>query len=176
MKGISFKENIFIIVMSLLCIACFPLNPLVLTGVLEPAHNPALNILGWIAWAVGMVLILTPIVMFPRRGGVAKGESFVHTTKLVDTGIYSVIRHPQYIGGILAIFIATPLLYPHWLFVVMGIPGAVISYWSTYLEDTRLIGKFGDDYKAYIERVPRANFIRGIYRRMSTGKKEASTE
>ena len=176
MKGISFKEHFWVSVASLLCIACFPINPLVLTGVLEPGYNLILQVLGWIAWAVGMVLVLAPIVTFPRRGGVARGESFVHTTKLVDTGIYSVIRHPQYIGGILAIFIATALLYPHWLFVVMGVPGAVILYWSTYWEDKRLIEKFGNDYKAYIERVPRANFIRGIYRRLSAGNKEAGTE
>ena len=176
MKGISFKENFLMIVLSLLCIACFPINPLVLTGVLDPGHNTALNVLGWISWAVGMVLVMAPIVMFPRRGGVTKGESFVHTTKLVDTGIYSVIRHPQYIGGILAIFIATALLYPHWLFVAMGVPGAVILYWGTYEEDKRLIEKFGDDYKTYIERVPRANFIRGIYWRLSARKKGAAAK
>jgi protein-S-isoprenylcysteine O-methyltransferase Ste14 len=175
MKGIGYKEKLLVTVLSILGIACFPLNPLVLTGVLEPGYNLTLTILGWIAWAVGMVLVLAPIVMFPRRGGVARGESFIHTTKMVDTGIYSVIRHPQYIGGILAIFIATALLYPHWLFIVMGVPGAAISYWGTYEEDKRLIAKFGDDYKAYRERVPRANFIRGIYRKLSAGKREVVT-
>jgi protein-S-isoprenylcysteine O-methyltransferase Ste14 len=151
-------------VVTILCIACFPINPLVLTGLLQPGYYLPSFILGWIAWAVGMVLVMAPIVMFPRRGGVPKGKSFVHTSKLVDTGIYAVVRHPQYLGGILAIFVATPLLYPHWLFVVLGIPGVVILYCSIKSEEQRLIERFGDDYRAYTRRVPRINPIQGIIR------------
>lgn len=149
-------------VLTILCITCFPINPLVLAGWLKPISYMPSFILGWIVWAIGMVLVMAPIVMFPRRGGVPKGKSFVYTTRLVDTSIYAVVRHPQYLGGILAIFVATPLLYPHWLFVVLGIPGVVILYWSTKSEEQRLIERFGDDYRSYIRRVPRMNLIMGI--------------
>lgn len=152
------------IVLTLLCIACFPLNPLVLAGWLEPVFYLPSFILGWIFWAVGMVLVMAPIVMFPRRGGVPKGKSFVYTTRLVNTGIYAVVRHPQYLGGILAVFVATLLLYPHWLFVVLGIPGTAILYWSTKGEEKRLIGQFGDEYRAYMQQVPRMNLVLGIIR------------
>ena len=121
-------------------------------------------ILGWVVWAIGMVLVMAPIVMFPRRGGVPKGKSFVHTSKLVDTGIYALVRHPQYLGGILAIFIATLLLYPHWLFLVLGIPGAAILYWGTKEEEKRLVERFGSEYEDYMQRVPRMNLILGIIR------------
>ena len=40
---------------------------------------------------------LLPIITFRRKGGVAKGESYIKTTVLVDTGIYAIVRHPQ--GG-----------------------------------------------------------------------------
>ncbi len=158
------KENICMTILSLLCIACFPANPLVLTGVLKTGFYLPLFILGWIVWAIGMALVMAPIIMFPRRGGVAKGKSFVNTTKLVDTGIYAVVRHPQYLGGILAVFLATLLLYPHWLFVVLGIPGVAILYLSTMAEEKRLIKRSGEDYKVYIKRVPRINLISGIAR------------
>ncbi|MFC2070093.1 methyltransferase family protein [Chloroflexota bacterium] len=164
MKGISIKENLWMIVLTILCIACFPINPLVLTGLLKPGYYLPLFVLGWISWAIGKVLVMAPIIMFPRRGGVSKGKTFVHTTQVVNTGIYSVIRHPQYTGGILSIFIATPLLFPHWVLVVLGIPGAIILYWSTFEEDKRLIEQFGNDYQDYINRVPRANILLGIYR------------
>ena len=157
-------------VLTILCIACFPVNPLVLTGLLKPGFYLPLFVLGWVVWAIGMVLVMAPIVMFPRRGGVPKGESFVHTTQLVDPGIYAVVRHPQYLGGILAIFIATPLLYPHWLFVVLGIPGAVILYWSIREEENRLIERFGDSYRSYMQKVPRVNLILGIIRILSRQK------
>ena len=151
-------------ILTILCIACFPINPLVLTGLLETGFYRPLFILGWVVWAVGMVLVMAPIVMFPRRGGITKGKSFVHTTRLVDSGIYAVVRHPQYLGGILSIFVATPLLYPHWLFAILGIPGAVILYWSTKEEEKRLIKRFGNDYQAYMQKVPRMHIILGIIR------------
>ena len=160
------KKDIFWVwVLTLLCIACFPVNPLVLSGVLETGYYLPSYIIGWIFWAVGMVLVMAPIITFPRRGGVAKGKTYVHTTRLVDTGIYSVVRHPQYLGGVLAVFLATPLLYPHWLFVVLGVPGILILYFSTIWEDKRLIRQFGDDYVTYMKRVPRMNIVLGIIRR-----------
>ena len=164
MRWTNVKEICWMVVLTILCIACFPINPLILTGLLEPGYYLPSFILGWIVWVVGMVLVMAPIVMFPLRGGVSKGKSFVHTTRLVDTGIYAIVRHPQYLGGILAIFITTLLLYPHWLFAILGIPGAAILYWGTGEEEKRLIERFGSDYRTYIQRVPRMNLILGIIR------------
>ena len=150
----------------ILMVACFPLNPLVLLNVIEP--NPdlikALFYLGWAIWALGMVLVMAPIIAFPRRGGVAKGKAFVHTTRLVDTGIYAAVRHPQYLGGILGIFFATPLLYQHWLFLVLGIPGAILVYLGAKQEDKCLIDKFGDKYVEYMSKVPRMDILTGVIR------------
>ncbi|MBN1191990.1 MAG: isoprenylcysteine carboxylmethyltransferase family protein [Dehalococcoidales bacterium] len=170
MRGTDYKEIFWMTVLTLLCIACFPVNPLALTGIVEPCDYLVLSVLGWIVWGAGMVLVMAPIVTFPRRGGVPKGKSFVHTTRLVDTGIYAVVRHPQYLGGVLAVFIATMLLYPHWLFVVMGVPGIVILYLSTRGEEKRLLERFGDDYRSYMQRVPRMNIVLGIIRKI--GKKK----
>ncbi|MDY7018771.1 MAG: isoprenylcysteine carboxylmethyltransferase family protein [Chloroflexota bacterium] len=149
--------------LTILGIVCFPANPLVLTGVIEVESYTALFIIGWVVWAFGMVLVMAPIVMFPRRGGVPKGKSFVHTGRLVDTGIYAVVRHPQYTGGIYAIFLTTILWYPHWLFGVLGVIGTVVLYMSCREEDQRLIEKFGDDYVAYMKRVPRMNIFLGLF-------------
>ena len=150
--------------MTILGIACFPINPLVLTGVIEAKSYPALLIIGWVVWAFGMVLVMAPIVMFPRRGGVPKGKSFVNTTRLVDRGIYAIVRHPQYTGGIYAIFLTTLLFYPHWLFGVLGVAGTAVIYMSCREEDQRLIKKFGDEYRAYMERVPGMNIFLGLFR------------
>jgi protein-S-isoprenylcysteine O-methyltransferase Ste14 len=164
-RTISRTERLLMAVLTVLCIACFPVNPLVLTGVLEPGYFLPAFVLGWLVWGIGMVLVLAPIVLFPRRGGVARGDSFVHTTQLVDSGIYSLVRHPQYLGGILSIFVATPLLYPHGLFVVLGIPGAAILYWSAREEEKFLVSRFGDAYRSYMQRVPRMDLVSGVIRR-----------
>ena len=160
------KYNFLDWIAYLLMVLCFPLNPLVLLNVIDPNPVPikALFYLGWIIWAFGMVLVMAPIITFPRRGGVAKGKAFVHTTRLVDTGIYAMVRHPQYLGGILGIFFATPLLYQHWLFIVLGIPGTILVYLGARQEDGRLIEKFGDDYKNYMQRVPRMDILTGVIR------------
>jgi protein-S-isoprenylcysteine O-methyltransferase Ste14 len=163
--------NIFwVTILTILGVVCFPLNPLVLTGVLEVETYTPLTIIGFISWAFGMVLVMAPIVMFPRRGGVSKGKSFVSTTRLVDTGIYAVVRHPQYTGGIYAIFLATLLLYPHWLFGILGAIGILSLYISCKWEDQRLIEKFGDDYRQYMQRVPRMNVFAGIMRLVTKKK------
>jgi protein-S-isoprenylcysteine O-methyltransferase Ste14 len=125
-----------------------------------------LVILGFAVWVFGMVMVMAPLIMFPRRGGVPKGKSFVHTTQLVDTGIYAVVRHPQYTGGIYSIFITTMLVFPHWLFMVLGAIGTAAIYLSCREEDQRLIQKYGEKYEAYMNRVPRMNIFLGILRLM----------
>ena len=164
MRVTNVKEIFWTTVLTILCIACFPANPLVLTGVMEVESYPALFIAGWVVWAFGMVLVMAPIVMFPRRGGVSRGKSYVYTTRVVDTGIYAVIRHPQYTGGIYAIFLTTLLWYPHWLFAVLGVLGAAAVYMGCRQEDQRLIEKFGNDYAVYIKKVPGMNIFLGIIR------------
>jgi protein-S-isoprenylcysteine O-methyltransferase Ste14 len=156
--------------MTILGIICFPANPLTLTGVIEVESYQELFIIGWVVWAFGMVLVMAPIVMFPRRGRVPKGKSFVNTTRLVDTGIYAVVRHPQYTGGVFSIFLTTLLWYPHWLFGVLGVTGTVVVYMGCKEEDQRLIKKFGDNYVAYMKRVPRMNIFLGILRFLRSKK------
>ena len=164
MKKSRYKNIIWSIFITILGIACFPANPLVLTGLVKVQSYLPLVIIGIMVWVFGMVLVMAPIVMFPRKGGVTKGKSFTNTTRLVDTGIYAIIRHPQYTGGIYAIFLTNFLWYPHWLFGILGVMGIVVIYMGCREEDERLIEKFGDDYRDYIERVPRMNFIQGFRR------------
>jgi len=172
----NWKDILWVTLLTIVCIVCFPVNPLTLTGVIEAKSYSALFIIGWVVWAFGMVLVMAPIVMFPRRGGVPKGKSFVNTTRLVNTGIYAVVRHPQYTGGIYAIFLTTLLWYPHWLFAVLGIVGTVLLYFSTKAEDKELIGKFGDEYIIYTKRVPGMNVFLGTIRLLRSKRQRYSAK
>ena len=163
-SNMEWQSSILVALLTILGVVCFPANPLVLTGLLEVESYQALFIVGWVVWAFGMVLIMAPVVMFPRRGGVKKGKSFVNTTRLVDSGIYAVVRHPQYVGGIFAIFLTTLLWYPHWLFGLLGVIGTAVVYLGCIEEDRRMVRKFGEDYTAYMKRVPRTNFALGLLR------------
>ena len=112
----------------------------------------------------GIIFGVLPVFEFRKKGGVQKGQSYIHTTKLVDTGIYSVVRHPQYVTFIMWA-IAGMLLFQHWIIILLGIPVFPLTYIDLIKADKDAIEKFGDDYKAYMKKVPRANFLLGIIRR-----------
>lgn len=171
-KKLTIKNIFWSTILTILGIVCFPVNPLVLSGLLETGYNQIAYIVGWPVWAFGMALVMAPIILFPRRGGVKKGKSFVHTTQLVDTGIYSVVRHPQYLGGVFSIFITTMLWYPHWLFGVFGVIGTAAVYMGCREEDLLLIQQFGEEYKHYMQKVPRMNIFIGVVRRLKHRKRQ----
>jgi protein-S-isoprenylcysteine O-methyltransferase Ste14 len=122
----------------------------------------------------GLVFGWLPVIEFRKKGRVKKGRSYIHTTKLVDTGIYSIVRHPQYVTFILWA-IAGMLLFQHWVIILLGIPIFPLTYIDLIRADKDAIEKFGDDYKAYVKRVPRANFLLGIIRHLRHRKKENQT-
>ena len=112
----------------------------------------------------GIVFGMLPVMEFRKKGRVRKGKSYIHTTHLVDTGIYSIVRHPQYVTFILWAF-AGMLLFQHWIIILLSIPIIPLTYIDLIKADKDSIEKFGDDYKAYMKKVPRANFLLGIIRR-----------
>jgi len=123
--------------------------------------NPALRIFGIILLVLSGFLGWFPIYIFRKKGGVPKGEGFAKTTKLVTTGIYSIVRHPQYLAGIL-LGLSAILISQHWLVLALGIPFMIIFYIAGWDEDKSCIKKFGEEYKNYMKKVPRFNFIFGL--------------
>ena len=121
-------------------------------------------------WVFGML----PVIEFRKKGGVKKGKSYIQTTKLVDTGIYSIVRHPQFVTFIL-FAIAGMLLFQHWIVILLGIPIIPLTYIDLIRADKRLIEKFGDDYKQYMQKVPRANFVIGIIRHLRRRNRKHQT-
>jgi len=117
----------------------------------------------------GLIFGMLPIFEFRKKGRVKKGKSYIHTTKLVDTGIYSIVRHPQYVTFIM-FAIAGMLLFQHWIVIMLGIPIIPLIYIDLLKADKMLTDKFGDDYKKYMKKVPRANFILGILRILRMNK------
>lgn len=167
------RHNYLDFIAYLLMVACFPLNPLVLLKIIEPHPKNVLSIGGIVFWSVGMILVIYPLVYFKLKGDVSKGKAYVHTNTIVTTGLYSIVRHVQYTGGILSIFFATPLLYPHWIFVFLGIPGILFTYLVTKREDQLLVEKFGDEYIQYMQKVPAMNILIGILRKIKSHSKLA---
>jgi protein-S-isoprenylcysteine O-methyltransferase Ste14 len=122
----------------------------------------------------GIIFGVLPVFEFRKKGEVKKGKSYIHTTKLVDTGIYSIVRHPQYVTFIM-FAIAGMLLFQHWIVILLGIPVIPLTYIDLIKADKQATEKFGDDYKGYMKKVPRANFLLGLSR-LSRRKRNQSQE
>ena len=91
------KEYILSWIMGVLTLAQFICN---FFFFIDPGIR-VLRIIGWVIWAFSVVFGFLPMFIFRRRGGVARGKSYMHTTRLVDSGLYAIVRHPQYLAGIL---------------------------------------------------------------------------
>jgi protein-S-isoprenylcysteine O-methyltransferase Ste14 len=123
----------------------------------------------------GVFFGVLPIFEFRRKGEVKRGKSYVHTTRLVTTGIYSVVRHPQYVT-FMTWAIAAMLLFQHWVVISLGILVIALTYVDLLKADRDGIKKFGNDYRAYMNEVPRANFLAGLVRRVRRKGKRSQVE
>ena len=131
----------------------------------DPAASSARINLGWLIIFISGIFGWLPIFTFRSRGKV-EGKSYIHTTVLVDSGVYSIVRHPQYLAGLL-INIGAVLITLHWSVIVLGILSVGMYYWSALVEEGKNINKFGESYQLYMDRVPRFNFLLGIARIVS---------
>ncbi len=131
----------------------------------NPSALPALKWLGYAVWALSAIFGIVPMITFRVKGRVPKGKSYMHTTVLVDSGIYAIVRHPQFLAGVL-ISIALTLITQHWLIAMLGAVSTGVTYLDALRADRDGIEKFGDAYRRYMERVPQLNFVIGLIRQV----------
>ena len=136
---------------------------LVLLFVLPSGPLRWLRVFGCVLFGLSAVFGWLPIFFFRRRGGVAKGKSYMHTTALVTRGPYGIIRHPQYLACDL-LALAIICIVQHWSVIVVGVVAIASNHLTILKADRDLIDKFGDDYQEYMQRVPGTNLILGLWR------------
>jgi len=124
---------------------------------------PVLRLAGWILWAIGAAFGILPTFTLRAKGGVSPGRPTADTARVVDSGLYAVVRHPQYLAQEF-LCPAVMLIAQHWVVVVIGIVPMVLTYLDAIREDQACIRKFGDDYRRYMQRVPRMNLVAGVIR------------
>jgi protein-S-isoprenylcysteine O-methyltransferase Ste14 len=124
---------------------------------------------GWMAWSsvplpvwarwlgTGIMLVCVPLIywVFSSLGKnvtptvVTRQE---HT--LVTHGPYRWVRHPLYTVGFL-LFLGLSLLAANWFIALMLVLGIIPLAMRTPIEEARLMERFGDEYRAYMERTGR---------------------
>ena len=161
-KSVSWMDFVPVTIVSILFISQ------IIVGIYLLSDVSQIEILAYVGAGLyvfsGLVFGWLPVFEFRRKGGVRRGKSYISTTQLVDTGIYSIVRHPQYVTFTLWA-IAGMLLFQHWIVVLLGVPIVPLTYIDLIRADKDAVEKFGDEYKAYMKKVPRANFLLGVIRR-----------
>jgi protein-S-isoprenylcysteine O-methyltransferase Ste14 len=133
----------------------------VLMGLLGPPRVlDELRIIAWIAFGMGCALVILSILTLRTKG----------TKAVIDSGVYAVVRHPMYLGGIF-FYVYMILWAQHWIVAILAIVGMVCVYFTMKIEEERCIEKFGDVYRQYMRSVPRANLLAGLIWLLRRGKR-----
>ena len=75
------------------------------------------------------------------------------TDKIVTTGVYSIVRHPQYLGGLLA-HVGISFLLSAWYSLLFTPLMVILIFLISRKEEEELVKEFGKEYEDYKEKVP----------------------
>jgi protein-S-isoprenylcysteine O-methyltransferase len=109
--------------------------------------------LGCLFIAFGVIIRLIAVATLKRQFTVK--VSIIEGHKIVDTGIYKIIRHPAYLGY-LALMLGIGLVLGNWvgLMTLVVFPLVGILY-RIHVEESALLGYFGSEYQEYANRTKR---------------------
>jgi protein-S-isoprenylcysteine O-methyltransferase Ste14 len=138
------------IVLMVLAVAFF-FNMLMISA--RPVVREELLLAGYVLLGVGILLFALSVITLRLKG----------TQRVVDTGVYRIVRHPMYLGAMI-MFLSHVFFGQNWMVVVGTVIALICCYLLVLSGDQRNIEKFSDDYLQYMKKVPRINFVSGIVR------------
>ncbi|MCJ7621990.1 MAG: isoprenylcysteine carboxylmethyltransferase family protein, partial [Anaerolineaceae bacterium] len=116
------------------------------------------------------ILVFAPIFLLKKFGQSDDNRNYMFTSVKVDRGLYSLLRHPQYLGYM--IFNFGFILISQQIFaVLLGASSIMFLHFQVIDEEKYCLGKFGAGYEDYKKRVPRYNLILGIVRQFQNSRK-----
>ena len=75
------------------------------------------------------------------------------TDKIVVDGVYSLVRHPQYLGGVLS-HAGIVFLLSSWYALLSTPLVLLLNYLISWKEEVELVNEFGEEYSKYQKAVP----------------------
>jgi protein-S-isoprenylcysteine O-methyltransferase Ste14 len=131
-----------------------------------------LTLLGVIAIATAAPIIVVPFFHLRRHGMPGKGRPFYETTRIVHSGPYRIVRHPQYVGYTLLV-VGLALINPHIVTLILAAAAAVLFYVQAVSEERFCKAAFGHEYDEYARVVPRFNVLLGLLKAVLTSLKQS---
>ena len=147
-------ESILFVAQVATCVLAYNFHGLTVVVYLGWALLVAACILGWRARAA-----------LEEKGKHRENESWLRTRAVVWAGPYGLVRHPMYLSFAL-ISLALVCLSQHWSSTLMGVCMMGLLYNDMRREEQGTIEKLGNDYRRYMEQVPRVNLFLGIVRHL----------
>jgi protein-S-isoprenylcysteine O-methyltransferase Ste14 len=112
----------------------------------------------WVRWTgVGLIIIACALLVWTFR---CLGTNLTDTVvtrqnhTLVLHGPYRWVRHPFYDSAAL-LTAAIVLITANWFFLVTGVGLLCLLIMRTRIEEENLVARFGDNYRAYMQRTGR---------------------
>jgi len=130
----------------------------------------------WIAAALLVALLLSlPVrkvsVARKKKGGC---ENEHHTVIFVKEGLYGIVRHPEYAFYLWLFVLVSVVFSPAWHFTVLTVIADILVIISTEIlakqEEAFNTRKWGDEYREYMEEVPRFDYIKGLWNMRKGGR------
>jgi protein-S-isoprenylcysteine O-methyltransferase Ste14 len=143
--------------------------------VVERGTSGALRIAGVCLALLAPVFFVPPFFLLKRHGRVETGQSYFCTTRVVDRGVYGIVRHPQYVGYSLVAsgFAMRTQNVVSWALAAVAV---AFFYLQAMGEERFCVRQLGAEYAAYMKRVPRFNFVVGLLRHLKRGSRSGSQD
>jgi protein-S-isoprenylcysteine O-methyltransferase Ste14 len=137
------------------------LSSLGLPLIADPLHGHLLaaflSIIGLWDLETGVMIVMIISTLMLLLGGylIITGWQQVHGSKgkLVTKGVYGIVRHPQYLG----LIVATGAFIVQWPTIITVLMWPILTYAyyrQAKTEEKELEKRFGTEYNAYKEKVP----------------------
>jgi protein-S-isoprenylcysteine O-methyltransferase Ste14 len=108
------------------------------------------EIIGILIFLSGIIIRFISIISLKSQ--FSYSVNILNNHKLINTGVYHMVRHPSYLGLIL-ILSGISILMNNWIcIIVMIVPNLIAIIYRIKIEESALIEKFGQEYIDYIKR------------------------
>ena len=131
--------------------------------ILDAPRPGWLTVIGVLLLVLAAALIFPPFLHLARHGKAEAGAPYFATTRVVDRGVYRIVRHPQYLGYT-CLVLGFGALKPHPLVLASALSAAAFFYLQAVLEERYCVRELGSDYERYMRAVPRFNLVLGLLR------------
>ena len=118
---------------------------------LYPPHNEKVALVGLVVLSIGAALFIIAVLYIKRN----------REEGLITSGPYGLVRHPMYLGAMI-MFLSHILLGQSWAVALGAMVANICCYRMTFTEEKKNLAKFGDEYRLYMDAVPRMNIFKGI--------------